>query len=31
MLQNMSHDDLKEIAELRKIKNHDILAKEDLI
>ena len=30
-LQNMSHDDLKKLAKLRDIKNHDILAKEDLI
>ena len=31
MLQNMSHDDLKKIAKLGNIKNHDILAKEHLI
>ena len=30
-LQNMSHDDLKKLAKLRDIKNHEILAKEDLI
>ena len=30
-LQNMSHDDLKKLAKLRDIKNHKILAKEDLI
>ena len=30
-LQNMSHDDLKKLAKLRDIKNHNILAKEDLI
>ena len=30
-LQNMSLDNLKKIAKLRKIKNYDTLAKEDLI
>ena len=30
-LQNMSHDDFKKIAKLRGIKNHDTLAKQDLI
>ena len=31
MLQNMSLDDLKKIVKLRRIKNYDTLAKEDLI
>ena len=30
-LQNMSHDDFKKTAKLRGIKNHDTLAKQDLI